>query len=409
MNDLAVTESEVTEMQELFLKDCFRTKKGIQAFSDYIASLPDNLGENPFPLFHKFAEGVYTREIHIPKGHVIVGKLHNHECMVYMIKGKVLVADENGVRMVEAPCQFVSAEGIKRIGFVIEDVVWIDIHHTKKTTVEEAEEELFRTNYSEFELLCEEMGYSLDEVKEQTLNTKDQIEVENKNILIKESSIDGMGLFAAETDVSRFTRTTKPNKNDTLTHVSSGTVKENEGMLKLQGDGQTGGAEVLPDVSCGVHEGEQTKALGTQRTGENESDGEGLCERLQTSRKTDSVAMREMRGEKLADAPRGLHETPDSKVALSEVSPRIAFRAGQTIGIARIRLNRTQLGRYANHSFKPNATCEIKNNSIYYVANQVIQVDDEITVDYKQARKIALELDAMLENQNDAGWMACQS
>jgi ABC-type hemin transport system ATPase subunit len=32
-----------------------------------------------YVLKHHFADGIYAREMHIPKGHVIVGKIHRHE------------------------------------------------------------------------------------------------------------------------------------------------------------------------------------------------------------------------------------------------------------------------------------------------------------------------------------------
>lgn len=280
MNELASIESEITAMQALFADEKLRSKRGIQEFSDYIESLPDALGEDPFELFHNFADGVYTREIHLPKGYVLVGKLHLHECLVFMLEGKVLVADENGVRMVEAPCKFVSEAGIKRVGYVIEDVVWVDIHHTKKTTVSEAEAELFKTNYDEFELLCEDLGYSVDEVRKISENTGDMIDVENNGIYIKDSDIEGQGVFSKK-----------------------------------------------------------------------------------------------------------------------------AFKPQEQIGTSRIGFDRTQLGRYANHAFQPNARCEIMNNSLYFVAKQSIEADDEITVDYKEVRGKALELDAMQKTVKKVGWL----
>lgn len=144
---------QVRQINGMLHDKAMQTREGIEAFGEYIENLDGSLEENPFPVFHSFKNGVYTREIHIRKGYFLVGKLHKHESTVEMLKGKALIADENGTRIVKAPAQFVSKPGVKRIGFIIEDIIWIDRHKTNATTVEEAEKELFATSYSELEEL----------------------------------------------------------------------------------------------------------------------------------------------------------------------------------------------------------------------------------------------------------------
>ena len=43
------------------------------------------------PLNHYFSDGIYVREITIPAGMVIVGKIHKHRHPNFLIKGKVMV------------------------------------------------------------------------------------------------------------------------------------------------------------------------------------------------------------------------------------------------------------------------------------------------------------------------------
>src|SRR5580698_554308 len=44
--------------------------------------------------------------------------------------------------------------------------------------------------------------------------------------------------------------------------------------------------------------------------------------------------------------------------------------------------SRRNLGRYVNHSCKPNAEAVLRKGQIVYVAQRVIAPDEEITVDY---------------------------
>lgn len=259
-------------------------REGITELAEYIDNLPESLGEDPFPLFHSFSEGLYSREIHLPKGFFIVGKLHKHESMVYMIKGKVLVADEFGSKIVEAPCQFVSKPGIKRVGYVYEDVVWIDVHATDKTNVEDAEKEIFASSYDEIETYSEmikSLGFTEEEVRAISENTDDIVDDNNIVVYVKESDIEGNGVFS-----------------------------------------------------------------------------------------------------------------------VGAINPQ------DQIGVARLKDKRTALGRFTNHSFRPNARCEIKNNSIYFIATKAIKADEEITVDYRNVRKYSEELDSMNTDYN--GWSSCQ-
>jgi len=69
------------------------------------------------PLNHTFAEGVYVRQMFIPKGVALVGHIHKHPC-VNIVLGKIMVASEEGERLIEGPVTFPSAAGIKRTSLV---------------------------------------------------------------------------------------------------------------------------------------------------------------------------------------------------------------------------------------------------------------------------------------------------
>lgn len=87
------------------------------------------------PINHHFAPGLYARELFIPKGTLLTGKIHKTEHLNVMAAGEmsVLVGDE--IRRVKAPFVVVSKPGTKRIALAHEDSVWITFHPTDETDV----------------------------------------------------------------------------------------------------------------------------------------------------------------------------------------------------------------------------------------------------------------------------------
>jgi len=59
---------------------------------------------------------------------------------------------------------------------------------------------------------------------------------------------------------------------------------------------------------------------------------------------------------------------------------------GDFLGPGRIESKRTPLGRYTNHSPRPNAYFELQSNGdLHVIAKTRMLADDEITIDYRQA------------------------
>jgi hypothetical protein len=65
-------------------------------------------------------------------------------------KGKIRVATDEGVRIIEAPATFVSPAGVKRAGYVIEDTVWTTFHITDTTDPEEIWDECVAESYEAY-------------------------------------------------------------------------------------------------------------------------------------------------------------------------------------------------------------------------------------------------------------------
>jgi len=84
---------------------------------------------------HTFCNGVYAREIKIPKGVVLVGAKHKTSFFMIISQGQCKIVDGNTESILTAPCKIVSKVGAKRAIFALEDTVLTTFHPTNETDV----------------------------------------------------------------------------------------------------------------------------------------------------------------------------------------------------------------------------------------------------------------------------------
>jgi hypothetical protein len=112
---------------------------------EQILALEDRLRELPqldIKTTHRFSKGLYAREIFIPKGTVLVGKVHRFENLNIISQGDITVLTEDGALRIKAPFTVVSPPLTKRVGYAHEDTVWTTVHATDETDPEKLEDEL---------------------------------------------------------------------------------------------------------------------------------------------------------------------------------------------------------------------------------------------------------------------------
>lgn len=102
------------------------------------------------PPVHYFAPGLYAREITIPRGTVLTGKIHKFAQLNIMSKGELSVLTEDGIKRVKAPFTIVSPAGTKRIAYAHEDTVWTTIHGTEETDLEKIEDKFIAQSDAEY-------------------------------------------------------------------------------------------------------------------------------------------------------------------------------------------------------------------------------------------------------------------
>lgn len=108
------------------------------------------------PKDKKYGCSTYAREIFLPKGSFVIGKIHRHQHLNFISKGKVKVFTEFGEKYFEAPCTFVSEVGLKRAVYAEEDTIWTTIHLTEfenESDLEKIEDEVISPTYDEINFI----------------------------------------------------------------------------------------------------------------------------------------------------------------------------------------------------------------------------------------------------------------
>ena len=115
------------------------TSLSIDAFRETVMSLERQMleSEDPlivkgnsdsFPLTHSFSDGIYIREMSMLEGGIVIGKIHNRSHTWFLMKGKIKIANEDGVVTYSAPTYVNANSGAKRVIVALEDSVFVIVH-----------------------------------------------------------------------------------------------------------------------------------------------------------------------------------------------------------------------------------------------------------------------------------------
>lgn len=117
---------------------------------DILNVLPQADGRPLMPVTHQFLPGVYLRTVTIPAGLVVVGKIHRHAHLNFILRGDVtFVTEHDGLQRVQGPKLMISQAGTKRALYTHEETVWMTVHATQETDLEKIEAEVIAKSYAE--------------------------------------------------------------------------------------------------------------------------------------------------------------------------------------------------------------------------------------------------------------------
>ena len=106
-----------------------------------------------FPLKHSFADGVYVRQMGMKKDSVVVGAIHNHLHVWFLLTGSLAVATEDSTEEFIAPCYVLAKPGSKRVIYAIEDSIFVNVHKNPKNikNIERLEKEIVSLTFEDYE------------------------------------------------------------------------------------------------------------------------------------------------------------------------------------------------------------------------------------------------------------------
>lgn len=136
--------------------DPIAIRSKILQLQESMKELPSTLQD--CTLRHIFAPGLYAREMTIPEGTVIVGKIHKHAHVNTISKGRCSVMTEFGPMEIQAPHTFVSEPGTKRVVVALEEVIWTTYHPSNETDLDKLEEGIIAKSYEEIGILDAPLG-----------------------------------------------------------------------------------------------------------------------------------------------------------------------------------------------------------------------------------------------------------
>lgn len=125
----------------------------------------DKMMDELFPVKHHIKDGLYTREIFMPKGSIVVSFIHKQNHPSFFLSGEMSILKDTGeVERVKAPMKVMTEIGTQRVAYMHEDCVWVCVYRTDKETIEEAEKDVYTEDYKELpsyvilnkKLLCQE-------------------------------------------------------------------------------------------------------------------------------------------------------------------------------------------------------------------------------------------------------------
>lgn len=172
------------------------------------------------PVFHHHGPNLYLREVHMPAGTFAIGHHQNFAQWNIFLKGRVTVIKEDGAQQeLVAPMSFLGAAG-RKIGYVHEDVVWINVYATSETDVAALEAMLLtksdgwqldarerqalaqlhhEEDRADFAVAIAELGFTPELVRALSEEQRDQAPFPPgvQRVKVGASPIEGMGLFAS--------------------------------------------------------------------------------------------------------------------------------------------------------------------------------------------------------------------
>lgn len=115
---------------------------------------------------HRFSGGIYAREITIPAGTLLTGRIHKFDHFDIMLSGDITVSTDSGeVKRLTGLNIMEGKAGKKRAGYAHTDTHWITFHSAEEINPDEMYEFLTCGSFEELEEFNELFNSALTQIK----------------------------------------------------------------------------------------------------------------------------------------------------------------------------------------------------------------------------------------------------
>ena len=142
---LSITKQELIDMEKTLIS--LANDKNI------IADNGNIVYHDKFKYKHTFADGIYVRQMTIAKDEMIIGAIHKHLHIWFLLSGCITVLSNGELKEYKAPCTVLSEPGVKRIIYGNEESIFTNVHKNPTNTedIKELEKQIVALNYEEYE------------------------------------------------------------------------------------------------------------------------------------------------------------------------------------------------------------------------------------------------------------------
>lgn len=89
---------------------------------------------------HFFGPSIYVKQVTMPTGAVVIGKVHKHEHLCVMLTGKMILVNEDGDKKeLVAPLTFVAKPG-RKVAYILDTVIFQNIFATEEKDIDKLED-----------------------------------------------------------------------------------------------------------------------------------------------------------------------------------------------------------------------------------------------------------------------------
>jgi len=134
-------------------------RESILKLQDHLVGIADEINivthqnSDLFPLKHTFADGIYVRQMSMCKDTFVVGAIHKHLHVWFLLTGNISVVTEDKTEDYIAPCYVVAEPGTKRVIYANENSLFVNIHKNPSNTqdIDVLTKEIVADTYEEYE------------------------------------------------------------------------------------------------------------------------------------------------------------------------------------------------------------------------------------------------------------------